>query len=180
MRRISLALALLAVMISGLIAGGGAATVAQEATTADSTLVGTWLLDTDVEITDDPPSVIRFSADGGYVQVEAEGFVTLGVWEASGDGTATLTIVSPGTGEEGAFEGTTVIRATIEVDASGDAFTAQYTLEFIAPDGTSDGQYGPGTATGTRITVEAPGTTVGSFEDLFGQFEGEAIATPAA
>ena len=181
MRRISIGLALLAVMLAGIIAAaGGNATAAQDTATRDSALVGTWLLDTDADDPDNAPEIARFSADGGYVQVDAEGLPGLGVWEATGDGTGTLTIVSPGATEEGEFEGTFMIRAAIEVDASGDAFTAQYTLEVVAPDGTSDGEYGPGTATGTRIVPEAMGTPAGPIEDLFAQFEEGEIATPAA
>ena len=181
MRRISFGLALLAVMLAGIIAAaGGNATAAQDTATRDSPLVGTWLLDTEADNPDNAPDVARFSADGGYVQVDATGFPSLGVWEATGDGTGTLTIVSPGATEEGEFEGTFMIRAAIEVDASGDAFTAQFTLEVVAPDGTSDGEYGPATATGTRIVPEAMGTPVGPIEDLFAQFEEGEIATPAA
>ncbi|MBA3337922.1 MAG: hypothetical protein H0T49_10205 [Chloroflexia bacterium] len=181
MRRISIGLALLAVMLAGIIAAaGGNATAAQDTATRDSPLVGTWLLDTNADDPDNAPDVARFSADGGYVQVDATGFPSLGVWEATGDGTGTLTIVSTGQNEEGEFEGTFIVRAAIEVDASGDAFTAQYTGEFVGPDGTSDGQYGPATATGTRIVPEAMGTPVGPIEDLFAQFEEGEIATPAA
>jgi hypothetical protein len=79
----------------------------------------------------------------------------------SGEQTATLTIVSPGIEEDGAFTGTFLIRAEIEVEASGEAFTAEYTGEFVDSDGAGSGEYGPGTATATRIAVEAMGTPVG-------------------
>ena len=77
--------------------------------------------------------------------------------------------------EEGAFR----IRASIEVAADGQSFTASYTLELLDPaTGEGMGEYGPGTATGTRLMAEAPGTPVGSLEDLFSQFEGTPEASP--
>ena len=140
-------------------------------------LVGTWLLDTDADDPTNAPEVVVFTADGAYISVDAEGFPSLGVWEASGERSATLTLVSPGM-EEDAFAGTFMVRATIDVDETGDAFTAQYTGEFVEPDGTGTGEYGPGTATATRIAAEAMGTPAGPLEVLFE--EEEAAATPAA
>jgi hypothetical protein len=122
--------------------------------------------------------VTVFTADGAYISVDAEGFPNHGVWEAAGERTAGLTIVSPGM-EEDAFAGTFVIRASIEVDETGEAFTAQYTGEFVTPDGTRTGEYGPGTATATRIEVEEMGTPAGPLEVLF-EGEEQAAATPAS
>ena len=76
-------------------------------------------------------------------------------------------------------EGGGIIRASIEVAPDGQSFTATYTLEFIDQEtGEGSGEYGPGTATGTRLAVEGPGTPVGSFEDLFSMFEGTPEASP--
>jgi hypothetical protein len=80
--------------------------------------------------------------------------------------------------EEGVFAGTFVVRASVEVDETGDAFVAQYTGEFVTPDGTETGEYGPGTATGTRIEVEPMGTPAGPLETLFEG--GEVAATPTS
>ena len=53
----------------------------------------------------------------------------------------------------------------------------QFTGEFVTPDGTETGEYGPGTATAMRITVEERGTPAGPIGVLF---EGEAAATPTS
>jgi hypothetical protein len=140
-------------------------------------LVGTWLLDTNADDPANAPEVAVFTANGAYISVDAEGFPSLGVWETAGEGTANLTIVSAEADEEGGFGGTFMVRAAIDVDDTGDAFTAQYTGEFVDPNGTATGEYGPGTATATRIAVEAMGTPAGPLEVLF---EGEAAATPTS
>ncbi len=133
-------------------------------------LVGTWTL----VVEGDQPESVVFSADGGYVDVDSEGTVLLGVWEPTGDTTANLTITAYDQ-EEGAFR----IRASFEVAADGQSFTASFTFELLDPKtGDGMGQYGPGTATGTRMVAEAPGTPVGSLEDLFSQFEGTPEASP--
>ncbi len=179
MRRFTALVVMFAVALLG--SAGFAArssATAQEATPTTMSghpLVGTWLLDTNADDPANGPEVTIFTADGAYISVDAEGFPNHGVWEATGDRTAGLTIVSPGMEEE-AFAGTFVVRATIEVNETGDAFTARYTGEFVTPDGTETGEYGPGMATATRIDVEAMGTPAGPMETLFG--EGGAVATP--
>ena len=168
------------VIVLGLLVTFGFNTTARQATPTamdGHPLVGTWLLDTDANDPENAPEVTIFTADGAYISVDAEGFPNHGVWEATGEQSATLTIVSPGMDEDGAFFGTFIVRGTVEVDESGDAFTAQYTGEFVGPDGTGAGEYGPGTATATRIAVEAMGTPAGPLEALF-EAE-EAAATPA-
>jgi hypothetical protein len=184
MRRFSIFLSVVIVMLLGpIFIGARSGATAQEATPTTMKghpLVGTWLLDTDADDPANAPDVVVFTADGAYISVDAEGFLSLGVWEASGDRTALLTIVSPGLEEEdGAFYGTFMVRATSEVDETGDSFTAQYTFEFMEADGTRTGEYGPGTATATRITAEEMGTPVGPIETLFEE-EGEAAATPTS
>jgi hypothetical protein len=65
------------------------------------------------------------------------------------------------------------------VTSDGQSFTAGYTSEVLdAATGEWSGQIGPSTAEGTRMPVEAPGTPVGSFEDVFGAATPE--ATPGA
>jgi hypothetical protein len=177
MRRFVVLLSMVVVAL-GLIATPGRGITAQEATPTamgGHPLVGTWLLDTNADDPANPPEVTIFTADGAYLSVDAEGIPNHGVWEATGERTAGLTIVSPVMEET--FAGTFIVRASLEVDETGDSFTAQYTGEFVDPDGVESGEYGPGTATATRITVEEMGTPAGPIEVLFG--EGEAAATPA-
>ncbi len=68
------------------------------------------------------------------------------------------------------------IRATGEVSADGQTFTAEFTLE-ITGGPSPAGEYGPGHVTATRIPVEPMGTPVGSLNDLFSQLAGP--STPA-
>jgi hypothetical protein len=180
MRRFVVLLSIVVVAL-GLMFTPGRGSTAHEATPTamgGHPLVGTWLLDTNADDPANGPEVTVFTADGAYISVDAEGFPNHGVWEATGDRTAGLTIVSPGM-EEGAFAGTFVVRASIEVDETGDAFTAQYTGEFVTPDRTRTGEYGPGTATASRIEVEEMGTPAGPLEVLF-EGEAQAAATPSS
>ena len=113
MRRFSMFLSTVAVMLLGILGlQMQPVAIAQEATPTTMNrhpLVGTWLLDTDADDPANTPDVVVFTGGGAYISVDAEGFPSLGVWEASGERTATLTIVSPGMEEE-AFAGTFMIR----------------------------------------------------------------------
>jgi len=177
--RVSLiAVVLLALAAAGLRAGVGAQDVAVQG----HPLVGTWLADTDPENPDNAVDVFRFGADGGYAELDANGDASIGAWEATGETTATLTVVQGQADDEGTNFGTFTLRASIEVGADGDSFTAEYTFELVRPDGTSGGEAGPGTATGERLVVEGPGTPAMTFEEFFASFgdgagEGEE-ATP--
>jgi hypothetical protein len=178
MRRIAVPLSVVAVVLLGLFAAGrpNLGTVAQDDATAAHPVVGAWLL-TDPAFPEEAPTLVQFHADGTYVQAEAEGGVGVGAWEATGERSVAVTFVEQFGGEEGVF--TITIRAAGEVAADGQSFTATYTIELTLPDGTSAGEYGPGTVEATRIAVEPMGTPVGPLEDLFAQFE-EAEGTPAA
>ena len=104
MRRFSMFLSIVAVMLLGIL-GLQKQPVAfgQEATPTTMTghpLVGTWLLDVDADDPANAPEVTVFTADGAYISVDAEGFPNHGVWEATGERTAGLTIVSPGMEDE--------------------------------------------------------------------------------
>jgi hypothetical protein len=118
-------------------------------------------------------SIAVFTADGTYHEVDPDGTSGLGAWRATGETTMDLTILYPGE------DGTTHIRATVEMAADGQSFIASYTFELVGIDGISTGEYGPGEAAGTRLAIEAPGTPVGSMADLFAQFGGTPEATPA-
>ena len=121
--------------------------------------VGAWELDTDTNDPSNPPSLSVFNRDGTYLQLDPDGS-GVGVWKPTGPRSAALTILFHNQDQNGGVA-TVKVRANGEVDASGDTFTATYTLEVILPDGTSSGETGPGTATGTRIAVEPMGTPVG-------------------
>ncbi len=178
MRRLSPFVAVLLVLLVGLLVSARGV-IAQDAADADQhPLVGTWLLDSEADNPDNPLEVDVITSDGAFIGVEADGSVTLGAWEATGDLTADATIWSIVPGEEGG--GMFIIRPSIEVAEDGQSFTAEYTIEVIGPDGATigDGEYGPASATATRLSAEPMGSPVGTFEDLFSLFDGEQEATP--
>ena len=183
MRRVPVLVLVMLVALVGIVAlsRSGAATAHDATPDAKDhhPVVGTWLADTDTDDPESLPSTFIFSADGAFQEVNAEGDVGLGRWEATGDRSVGLTIWFFGTDEDGEFGGTAVVRAEGEVSEDGQTFTATYTLEFVDPDGTGTGQYGPANAMGTRLAVEPMGSPVGSMSDLFEQFEGTPEATPA-
>ena len=59
--------------------------------------------------------------------------------------------------------------ASIEVAPDGQTLTADFTIQFTG-EGAPEGEFGPGTVTGTRVSVEPMGTPAGSLEDLEGSF----------
>ena len=134
-------------------------------TTAMQVRGGSWLTDeTDPE---GPSSFLSaFSSDGVYTQVEGDA-TGVGAWEATGANTAALTFVEQFPEEEGG--GGITVRASIEVAPDGQTLTADFTIEFTG-EGAPPGEFGPGTVTGTRISVEPMGTPAGSLEDLFSSF----------
>ena len=105
MRRVSVLLSIVAIVLVGIVAlrvqPGAVAQEATPTTMSGHPLVGTWLLDTNADDPANAPEVTIFTADGAYISVDAEGFPNHGVWEATGERTAGLTIVSPGDGGGG-------------------------------------------------------------------------------
>ena len=177
MRRFAILVSAAVVLLGVLAIGRAPDSTAQDATPAalaGHPLVGAWLLDVDADDPANPPALAIFHDDGTYIQADPDGSNGLGSWEATGQNSATLTAVFYGLDEAGNFAGDTVkVRATVEVDAAGDALTAEYTLDFVGPDGTSSGELGPTTATAERIAVEPMGTPVGPLE-----FEEEGTPAP--
>jgi hypothetical protein len=148
--------------------------VAQQASgsSADHPLVGTWV---GFALPEDPTdiSVGNFSADGSYTDVDSAGATGIGRWEATGDRSANVNIHYLEGG------GMVTVRAAVDVAEDGQSLSATFTYEFTSSDGTSTGEYGPGETTANLITVEEMGSPVGSFEELFGMFEGTPeAATP--
>jgi len=173
--RIAIVASVLAILLMGLFAAGRTArTAAQDGTPAAMAghpLVGAWLLDADTDDPENPPALVVFSSDGVYTQADYDGSVGVGSWEPTGPTSGALTFFQQFPNEDEDFGGSTVVRATIEATDDGETFTASYTLEFVEPDGASDGEIGPGTATATRIAVEPMGTPVASFDEAFAEPE---------
>ena len=159
----------------GVVAVGRTPVAAQEDATLHP-LVGVWEMSVDLGAGETGcPAQISFSPDHSSVQVDCEGVVAVGLWEPISDTTANLTITA-----YNPDQGRYMIRVSIEVAEDGQSFTGSFTFELIdAETGEGLGQYGPGTATASRQTAEAPGTPVGTISDLFAQFEASPEATPA-
>lgn len=175
MHRLSIPFVVLSLALAGAAAFGGRnGAVAQEQDVSEHPIVGAWLADTSVEDPTNPPTLIIFHDDGTYLQTDPDGTGGIGTWESTGPDTAAFTILFLDVAENDELIGTTKVRATAEVDEAGDAFSAEYTLEFLEPDGTGDGEVGPGTASGERIAVEEMGEPVASITEAFG----EEAATP--
>jgi uncharacterized cupredoxin-like copper-binding protein len=155
MRRLAAATSILAI---GLLAVGGSAsaTLAQDAssTTAESPVVGAWLLDVGND-PGSPPTTAIFHADGTYIQTDGVG-TGIGSWAATGPTTGDLTFTAYGPDETGALWSTT-LRGSLEILAD-DTLSGTFSLEYVGPDGSLTGQYGPATATGTRIAIEPMGS----------------------
>jgi hypothetical protein len=173
MRRTIVVLLSAIVLLGTVLVGGGAFATAQDTDLADHPLVGSWLVDTDTENPENLLELATIFADGAALLSSADGTTGHGAWEPTGDATANLTFVL--VFEDG---GRLTIRASAEVAADGQSFTSPYTNEFFDSSGQGSGEIGPGTAEGTLIEVEEPGTPVASFEEFFEQFEGTPEATP--
>jgi hypothetical protein len=179
MRRFSflavLALALVALAVVGRSPGTAAQDGTPAAGLAGHPLVGTWI----VSGPDVTPAIATFGADGIVVDVEID-TTFAGTWEVTGPQTAATTF--GGFYVDSGFGASVIIRATIEVDATGDAFTADYSYTAVGADGTVLDS-GTGTVTGTRMgvePVEAAGTPLAGMPTwTVPTDEGEA-ATPAA
>ncbi len=161
----------------GIVAIGATSGSAQDTSVPDHPILGAWELRADLGAGETSClSHVVFTADGGYVDVDCDGHVQVGVWEPTGPNTANLMITVKSV-EMGSF----IIRAAFEVSADGQTFTAPFTFELLDPTtGEGSGQYGPGLATGTRLVAEGPGTPIAPVADLFADTEASPEATPAA
>ncbi|HKG24105.1 MAG TPA: hypothetical protein VKB09_00575 [Thermomicrobiales bacterium] len=133
-------------------------------------ILGTWIVD-------DPngsPSLTSFTADGVVIDVETSGGTALGAWRPTGDRTAELTMVIVIAAPE--FSATIQIKATAEVDETGNSGTADYSYTAVLPDGS---------VTITRLPIQglhAEGTPISNFPTWNPNQEGEGTpeATPSA
>jgi hypothetical protein len=175
MRWSPVVIALVCVVVLGVALPGSHPAAAQDGTPtamAGHPLVGAWVLDNDVDDPVNPPELIVFAADGSYIGAAVDGTNTIGAWEATGTHSAAVTLVFFVPGEDGASGATVTVRGTVDVAADGQSFTAPYTLEVTDPEGARSGEFGPSTATGTRITVEPMGTPVAPISALFAPLAG--------
>lgn len=164
MSRIVLVL-LLATSCIGLNAAGppalGARAQQSTPTPTNDVLVGTWIVQELAPPSGGPPvtaAVATLFADGNAL---LSGFgagqeAMQGLWSASGDRSAILTVVGLVVDENGNSDGTLRrIRAAVEVNAAGAALEGGYTFEVIGPNSDVQFTYN-GPIGGTRVQVEPP------------------------
>jgi hypothetical protein len=154
------ALILAAALATGHAAFGAAQ---DDASMSGHPVVGTWTL-TDVDDPEGVPFLAVFTSDGVYHQVSYDGFVGYGVWESTGPASGALTFMGQVPDDAGDFGGSVTVRVVFDVADDGQSLTASYTIEFVAPDGSSEGEQGPGEVTGTKMMVEPMGTPVAPVE----------------
>ena len=145
---------LAAILIGALGVGRSVATASQQSTpaaTAGHPLAGTWIVDPEVDDPTNPPSFDVYMADGTAINVGSEG-ATAGTWEATGPRTATLTFA--GLMREAGSGTAFILRANVEVDETGESFTASHSFTMVAADGTVLAAVQGGTSRGTRLHAE--------------------------
>jgi len=164
MRRTSVYLLSAIVLLGIALSGSARFTAAQDPSDVDHPAQGSWLVESIPGDAEYSPRMMILSRDGSALFVSGQTTTAVGGWEPRGDATAiaTFTVVTNGPAY-------IVIRASLDIAPDGQSFTGNFTNEIVfdpAGGGTS-GEIGPGTLTGARLTVEAPGTPVQSFEDFF-------------
>ena len=164
-RQLAVVVAVLALVGSiGLLGARHSQTAAQEATPAalaGHSLVGSWIVDTDIATGSDLPEIGIFTSDGTVFGLGATRWVS-GAWEATDDSTGLATMVGVFAADGG---GSVVLRGFHQVDETGNAWTCECTFTLVAPDG-SVVTSGSATAHATRLPVEsvdAAGSTLPDF-----------------
>lgn len=169
--RIVVSLVFVVALLVGAFGIATSAPVVARGTTSDSLanhpVVGAWMLSADGE-----PSVTAFTSDGIVMDSELDGSSGVGSWNAVDESTAAFTLILLATEDDNPMS--IVIRGTMEIDASGDTGTLDYSFTVVALDGTVYFS-ASGTGSATRIPVEGPelvGSPVAGFPVIAG--------TPAA
>lgn len=148
-------------VLGALAVGGGLAVVAQEATpdalTSPMTtapIVGAWQWNAD-PASPEPSNFAIFHADGTYTEWQPVGGQAIGLWRMTGERTYELLFVFPDTDPslEGFRPGTATFRIMIELDETGNAFTAVGTIDVRDAGGTPVISV-PWTRPATRMTFE--------------------------
>ena len=124
---------------------GASAQDASPAAMAGHPIVGTWIITRDVTNTTQVPVVVIFTADGGFID---PGQGAAGAWETTGPHSAAMTII-PFIGD-----GYGVVRATWEIDESGETMGGSAALTILGTDGTVMATPPSFNSTAIRLHVE--------------------------
>ena len=127
--------------LAGMGAGGlgvALAATASHAAAQDATpspmaghpIVGTWIVDNDINAPANMPSLVTFSSDGIVIDPVA-GFA--GSWEATGARTGVFTLAGISAEGPGSY---LLIRGPLEVDDAGNPVAGDYTVTIVGADGT--------------------------------------------
>lgn len=180
MRRTSVVLLVALVLLGIVLGGGGALATTQDSDPAIHPLVGSWILDGNVEDPDNLPEMVTFFAEGTAIFTSPDGPAAHGAWTPTGDAQADVTFVF-------VFQKgyRVLLRLNVGVAEDGQAFVASYTNEYFTASDVSSGEIGPRVAEGSRLGVAGPGTPGASFEEFpfeefFGGTEQAPEATPAS
>jgi hypothetical protein len=122
---------------------------AQDATPTAMTghpIVGPWIVDKDVAVMTDVPSIVVFTADGGLLD-PSEGVA--GVWQPTGPSSAAWTLIDVLADPPGYV----AVRSIAEIDASGDNLAGPYSFTVVGADGTVMAS-GEASSTAVRLQVE--------------------------
>ena len=167
MRRFAMLLSVVAVvLLSSAVVLSWPPAAAQEATpsgTADMAshpVVGGWRITVELGEGLTSPDLQIFHADGTYTEVLPDGAVLVGVWQPTGERTATLTLYENYLMEDRLVQAEG--RFTVEVDESGNTITEEGTFVGLFEDGSVAIAF-ESPAVGTRmevLPVEPLGTPV--------------------
>jgi hypothetical protein len=144
---------IIAILVAVFGIGPSMGTARQQATPGTAVghpLVGTWVIDPEIENPTNPPSFNAFMADGTLVNIGSDG-ASVGTWEATGPSTATMTFSGLVQGESGVYF---IIRGNLEVEEAGETLAAAHSFTLVSADGTVLMAAEGGGAQGTRIHAE--------------------------
>jgi hypothetical protein len=163
MRRITLSLAVVVLLVMSGIATLRLSTAAQEATPdtattmamADHPIVGAWQWSNHPGDPNASVTYAIFHDDGTYTEYDPNIGVGIGVWKPTGERTADLTIVFQDIDPAaGVFApGWASFWISISVDDTGNVMTGEGSVEAQTPDGTVVAEF-PYDGFGSRLTVE--------------------------
>lgn len=178
MRRTSILVSVIALVVVGSLAVGRLSTTGAQAqaSMAGHPLVGSWLVSVSLEgqapgegLPSDVPSLVTYFADGNVLVANSGQLPPLppgsglffteghGQWVATGQSSAEASVVSLVLDQTGGLSSTNTAGTAVEVDASGNTYTGSITIESTSSTGGSMGGQ-QASVEATRIQVAPAGT----------------------